>query len=839
IYFSSDIESADTASNTTESNITEVRLRYCLPGEQLLGDSPWQRCEACKAGWLSLDNSSACLECQSVLDCYGSEACPIECPGGDEYVVCQGAYLAPQAQYCHDPKNLSTQCLLDRFYLCETDAACSTNGGAGTCGAGEAGNAGRVGRGTESVAGLALCNEEEFAGSRIVLCGGQTPVICSDSHYRDMIGGECVECSSRAQVLAMTCAAIVGMVLAAALFAYLLLFAFPGQASVAKEALKRSIVTGEAQATLVQLNKAMNAGSLVIGYLQVMGQISHIYAGEVIPEEIQSYLFFLGFANFDFEAVFNLKCIRYHFLSDLDFSGEFMRNFWQSVSLPWVLCASFTMLYLFILHKRSHRTRIQKKMRKASGITLQPREEWSEQMTEEEWRHNIGSTCMAAALFIMMLFHPSISTITFQLFNCNPVYFDDDSRALQYWLHLDTTVECFTPSWYVAMGFAVFTMATYVVGFPLGLFLMMHHLRQYHQLRMPRHVADQHVALVLDGVWIPCHTEDAVAVRLHGSWFEGGGESWHDADTEFAAISWHDAEPAAPSSESLWKTLEDAAEAEKGDTNEEPDADEVEIFVLRSSFTLLGPLKKQRRLSIRERLREMPAAGVQQGGAGETARIQLKDGQVIEEVFCLQKPEMQFGEDDVSRVMQYTPMTRLDNGHAQRVLGQFRDPFEDEFYYYQCYEICRRVLQTGVVVLFSMVAGNYAALLYALIFSGIAILIHQRYSPYKHDALDNLQLFILMNQFMAQASLLLNPLNLQSSAFGIALVVAQVMLVLYASTLIYPAIKPVIDRLLDKKRAIVLTFRRRPGSFASSPATFLNPAYSDSTQPNSNGMVAC
>ncbi|KAK3283704.1 hypothetical protein CYMTET_8614 [Cymbomonas tetramitiformis] len=827
-------------SNITLSNITKVPLRYCVIGEQLIGDLPWQHCEVCQAGWLSLDNSSACLDCQAVLDCHGSKACPIECPGGSEYVVCQGAYLAPQAQYCDNPKNLSTQCLVDRLYLCETDAACSTNGGADTCSVGDVGNVGRVGRGTDSVSGLELCNEEEFVGSSIVLCGGQAPIICSDGHYRELTGGECLKCSSRAQVLAMSCAAIGGMALAAGLIAYLLLFVFPNQASMAKKALKKSLVNGKAQATVVQLRKARTACGLVVGYLQVMGQLSHIYAAEVIPREIQVYLSWLGFANFDFEAMLNLRCIRYHFV-ELQFSGEFMRNFYQSVSLPWLLCASLTMLYFFILHKRNHTTRVSQKKRTSCGITLQPQEEWDQQMTEVEWRHNVRSTCMAAALFLMMLFHPTISTITFQLFKCDPVYFDDDSRAIQYWLHLDTTVECFTPEWFVAMGFAVFTMTTYVVGFPLGLFLTMHHLRQYQRLCIPRHVAERHIALIRDGVWIPCRTEDAVTMQLHGSWFGDGGESWHDAGSKLAAISLHGAGAAATSSESLrCDSVLDAAEAEKGSTDEEPGADEVEIFVLRRSFVLLGPLKKQRRSSIRERMRAMPAAGLPQAGSScrEKARIQLTNGQVIEEVFCLQKPEIQVGEDDESCVMHYTPMTRLDSGHPERVLGHVHDPFEDEFYYYQCYEMCRRVLQTGVVVLFSMVAGDNAALLYALIFSGIALLIHQRFSPYKHDALDNLQLFILMNQFMAQASLLLHPLDLQSSAFGITLVVAQVLLVVYTGTLIYPAFKPVIDHLLDKIFSL-MSMKKKTRDFASSAATFLNPAYSEPAQSNPNGIIAC
>ncbi|KAK3256756.1 hypothetical protein CYMTET_34124, partial [Cymbomonas tetramitiformis] len=199
VYFSSDFNGLYAAD--VESNITEVPLRYCETGEELKGESPWQYCVACKAGWLSLDNETTCVECEAALDCYGSEACPLKCPGRDEYVVCQGSYLAPQAQHCGDPKEGSTQCLLDRLYTCENSDACTTASGAETCDAEDPGNAGRVGRGTNAVAELQLCKDGQYAGNGAVMCGGTLPVICDNDHFHELGREECLKCGSREHVM--------------------------------------------------------------------------------------------------------------------------------------------------------------------------------------------------------------------------------------------------------------------------------------------------------------------------------------------------------------------------------------------------------------------------------------------------------------------------------------------------------------------------------------------------------------------------------------------------------------------------------------------------------------
>eukprot|EP00854_Cymbomonas_tetramitiformis_P018821 gene18821-22488_t len=175
VFFTSDF----TGINATEvtSNPTLVPLRYCTAGEQLLRSSAWTYCSACPEGSISLGNESQCTECAKYLDCELEEGeCPITCPGGAAFVVCQGGYVAPEAQYCAD----DNECLLDRASTCPKEQACTTSEDAETCSRDDKNNAGRIGQGAATVGSLELCDRVAYAGPGSVMCGGKLPVSCSE-----------------------------------------------------------------------------------------------------------------------------------------------------------------------------------------------------------------------------------------------------------------------------------------------------------------------------------------------------------------------------------------------------------------------------------------------------------------------------------------------------------------------------------------------------------------------------------------------------------------------------------------------------------------------------------
>ncbi|KAK3256288.1 hypothetical protein CYMTET_34568 [Cymbomonas tetramitiformis] len=448
MYFSSSLDSV--ISYDVVSNITEVPLRHCLPGEELKGESPWQYCSQCEAGSLSLDNQSACLNCQAELE-YCNEVtmddsdpdnkCPLSCPGGNEYVVCQGAYLAPSAQHCGS----DTRCLLARASVCEQEAACTTNTEVQTCGLGEDGNAGRVGRGADAVAELRLCEEEMYIGSQTVLCGSKVPVVCSDDHYSDLLKLKCRKCGSTAEVLTT---AIAGLSLVLLLLA--MIFAF--YLTAMKQALEEHMMSGEAQATSVQVLKARQAASLILGYVQVragaaaetpctagvtaahgeplqctgvMGQLSNVYSESVLPTFVKSFANNINVLNIDLSLVVNLRCFKYYFLPSLQ-GSSFMFSLWQAVLEPYLLAAIFAALYVGILRSRQKGKR--KKAAAAEEQSGKPPGDEQDEAAELEWRGNMQAVCMGAYLFVMMFVHPAISTITFQLFNCEALYFEDPSH---------------------------------------------------------------------------------------------------------------------------------------------------------------------------------------------------------------------------------------------------------------------------------------------------------------------------------------------------------------------------------------------------------------------------
>lgn len=97
------------------------------------------------------------------------------------------------------------------------------------------------------------------------------------------------------------------------------------------------------------------------------------------------------------------------------------------------------------------------------------------------------------------------------------------------------------------------------------------------------------------------------------------------------------------------------------------------------------------------------------------------------------------------------PVTRLDN--AAKVLGSFFDTFEGRYYWWQCWEMTRRLLQVMVGAL-QLVVGESLAVLYGVIIAFIAILLQQQHTPYTDDRLDRLQMLLLLTQFILQLSIM-------------------------------------------------------------------------------------
>ncbi|KAK3248358.1 hypothetical protein CYMTET_42174 [Cymbomonas tetramitiformis] len=859
------------------SSHTAVPLRYCVPGEYPVDgySSGSQKCTPCAAIHISFSNVTACLECTE----------GVTCPGGDTYVVCPGHWLAPNARHCQRHED-PTQCFLDRLYECGVRDACRSvesdavadddNADEDECAVGGRNNA-RTGSGIASVAGLALCDSDAYTEG--VMCGGMTQVICAADHFPSFLKDSCHQCPSRGAILSQVVllTATLGAVVVLLFMLFLRVRHTDAMRELQEDIIEESRVGID---TMNQLMDAKTALSLVLGYVQVMGQLTSIYDGDVIPPFLGQFVMPFGAVNLDLDMTLNMRCFSHYFAPFLG-GSSFWFAFWQSVAMPallWALCA---VVYLYLARLRARRER--------PAVEEAPSDMQAKELQtiELQWHREMKATCAGAAIFLCVFVHPGISTLMFQLFNCERVDFDAEDLHTQSWLRANSASECNTTQWWLAVAAAAFTIVTFVFGFPILLFVSMSRLRGYQKVQMPRQVADRHVDLVQQGVWIPCSENDVVAVQLSGSFYALKSEdlrpqlfSWHGVFKVLLAkkSSPRREEAMTPSPASARGILVEAGTEEKPTGLEEGGGEEtmmpspapakgilveagteektggleggvcitketltrlarrwrvkaymqnappVDLYLPRDAFVECGGVDEASCAAAREALEaKRPAflwkrlalaaladcAGNEEGGeegGEEGSGIMTRDGRLIKGVHCYEKEDV--GDKGIITM---APVTMLDDPVYSKALGQFWGPFEDAYYYWQTVDIIRRLLQTGIVVLVEMIAGENAALVFSVLVSVFFLLLHQRFNPFDSDSVDDLALCILVNQFMVQMMLVVFKLTDGANAFkvGICLVVLQIVLLTYAMTLIIPAFRPVFLELKQKGTQIQKKLSRR------------------------------
>ncbi|KAK3237526.1 hypothetical protein CYMTET_52405, partial [Cymbomonas tetramitiformis] len=592
-------------------------------------------------------------------------------------------------------------------------------------------------------------------------------------HSSSAVGDECVRCHSKEMVMTTSAIFMVAVLGILGLMAMLISRIVDRMILSAHAARQHSSAT-------MRLVDVKDAFSLLVGYFQVMGQLHSLYSSAVVPELLRRYSKVINLVNMDFGAMLNNKCLHYHFgtPSSALVGSNFMWSFWKSVSLPWLLCTTFLTMY-FLATRRRAATRASRRLSKYHPEDSLARRQ--EEVTEMNWHFNMRATYIGAVLFMLTLFHPGIATNMFQIFNCREFYFDDPGLNVQYWMTLDPAFECFNGTWMFAMTTAIFMLVVYVFGYPLGLLLIMHSLRKFHKVRLMREHAERHIAQVEKGWWIPCNTQDAATMRLSQSL----NSNQHLKRQRRASLVGYMHELSSRVSR-FWKP-QDAAElrlpqraaAQWRAKVERRRNAVVEFYMLRSTFEPAESAPQvgageESEPSGKEESRENKSRGTErrislvrtmffgiqaphsgfsptpeQSSESMITSISLSDGQIIPDVICFQKADRL-----MNGLMHTSPVTRLDDPSLIQVLGQFTTPFSDQFYYWQCYEICRRLMQTGVVVMVSLFWGTSAALLYGLLVAFYATLVHVRYNPYKNPVLNSLQMIILVNQCCIQIILL-------------------------------------------------------------------------------------
>ena len=92
------------------------------------------------------------------------------------------------------------------------------------------------------------------------------------------------------------------------------------------------------------------------------------------------------------------------------------------------------------------------------------------------------------------------------------------------------------------------------------------------------------------------------------------------------------------------------------------------------------------------------------------------------------------------------PCTMLDDPRMLGMFGMLYNDFRVRFYWYQSYEIIRRMTQTAGVVVVSTLFGDKYELPFASVVAFLFAIVHALLMPFRHKSLDFLQLLVLGGQ---------------------------------------------------------------------------------------------
>ncbi|KAK3264577.1 hypothetical protein CYMTET_26695 [Cymbomonas tetramitiformis] len=272
------------------------------------------------------------------------------------------------------------------------------------------------------------------------------------------------------------------------------------------------------------------------------------------------------------------------------------------------------------------------------------------EILELKWRRGLRSTFIAIWLLFMSILHSGISTQLFQFFNCSPYEYDDedlDSRD-SFWLRLDARVACFDSSWGFDSFFVGFSLMWYTISAPIVLCGIIWWFRQYVKLSVHQRELHKCSKLLRNGTW--------------------------------KLIEWE-------------SVMDRSVQAQKF----------IEVYARLSTFTEMRSTQR-----VLDRLIILPRHRVSELEKGamliRKAGIQLQGESTSVNVYIHEKDD--YGDGGV---VSRANFTMLDDDINKKMFGQFTDAFEDEFYFWQCWEIIRRLLLSGFVVGVICVTGSESA----------------------------------------------------------------------------------------------------------------------------------
>eukprot|EP00854_Cymbomonas_tetramitiformis_P003082 gene3082-3912_t len=730
-----------------EPVVVTLVLDECSPGE--VYDAAAKLCRACGEGFLKFDNTSAaCEECVNGLTCSGANNFEVEA----------GYWLAPNTEQCGE----DMECFMKRFYPCDEERACR-EGGMNASGQ-------RSGNSSASAGHLQLCNKA-YAGG--VLCGGSAVPVCSDGYQLNAH----MECSRMVLVVVIV---------------FLVLAAIWGIA-----VLTRSISTDsfDMQDHLFNLTQHLmhmrGVTRLMVGYMQVMSQMQHIFQPRM-PPLMGSLLSWTGFVDLNVFKWVGMKCLLYRF--GHEDSPNFYYTYYQALGKPGLvlLFGTGVLAALQLTKKKKAKTVWAELLDDVRGSQivdpsrrsiLHNTDKRSSSYVEnkEAAVSSLQHIVLSSTLFLVMFIHPSVSTTIFQLLNCFHIHNDQthDSCGPEgcAYLHMDSSVQCYTIQWWLAFTCGVVVTAGYVIGFPVGLASIMFYHRRFAavELAVPRDAACLADIRMLAHTkrWIPVDEDDlAAAETAHNDLLSLSCGKTTSAERRLARLDANVGRTAVDSCALFLQMY-----LQEGTFTEHANAVEERSATLSVCHTDIAGIDLGLMYAHEDAARQHPPAGVGLHGAPDI-QVTLPSGTVITGV-VLQK-DSHVSDDSTILVKR----TRLDDPATAVILDQFHNNFQDRYFYWECVEITRQLWQTGMVLVVEILLDENIALLFALL---VAFIFAQfKLNPYVSDAHNRLYSAVLYNQFLLQLALMFAKLdtNYREMLDGI-LVIVQVMLFIFVIKVIW------------------------------------------------------
>ncbi|KAK3268717.1 hypothetical protein CYMTET_22790 [Cymbomonas tetramitiformis] len=591
----------------------------------------------------------------------------------------------------------------------------------------------RNGTGAQAVQELDLCATED-GFTTTVLCGGTLTAVCARGYYYVELDGGCVSCGSNSDAGAAQ-TVVVSLLVAIAFIAAVIyiLHKAHGGLGEAEDILETGEEVGELMENLSELGDVSRTMSLLLGYIQVIGAMGDLFPSDIVPADFTKFTSYMSLNPKSINLALNLVCSNY-FLNPYASVTNVENSFQLALWAPWLFLLSImATFHAYMKFYVSYR-------------------EPQEAAHLKKVRLICFTKTASTALFLLTVMHPTVATSSMQIFNCSE-YWYEDAEGSELWIEIGSDTRCASPIETVSMAILfAFTMVFFILGFPAGIFHFMRHSRRFVLCRMRR--------------------EDAL---YHWDWMEyKGWISFLDDPVDLSPPAGNGRYSQIGNPLADWEHIDASA------LEEIPEEQFVDVYIKKSHFVEDEDESEPKVLNMPQKKVILDVNPV---------NVAMEVGRP-----CLVRRHLKEDEGDHGEIS-HVPRTYMDSEVVRQCLASgFIDPFEDKYYYYQCYEILRRLLQTGGVLMVEVVTDTNTAVAYAVLVAAGALYLHVHLRAFKDDGDDMLLLLILINQFLCQFFVMVMLISTSSSQFlGILMIIMQVIVIGYALSRIIPVLAKILS----------------------------------------------